>query len=191
VPRLLGFGGVQRVSVVGNSGSGKTTFARALAAELGVAHLELDAVFHQPGWQELPVVKFRERVTEFIKAPGWVVDGNYSSVQDLVWKQADTVVWLDLPRNRVMRQLIPRTASRLVLRRELWNGNREQWLNVLSRNPDRSILAWAWTMHGSYRARYQAATVDPGNAHLRFERLRTDSDLRVLLAEARKHRQEQ
>ena len=44
-------GFVQRLSVVGNSGSGKTTIARRLATGLGIPHLELDAVFHQPDWQ--------------------------------------------------------------------------------------------------------------------------------------------
>lgn len=42
---------MQRISVVGNSGSGKTTVARAIAEALGVPHLELDSVFHQPDWQ--------------------------------------------------------------------------------------------------------------------------------------------
>ena len=45
---------VRRVSVVGNSGSGKSTLARELAASLGVPHLELDSVYHQPGWEPLP-----------------------------------------------------------------------------------------------------------------------------------------
>jgi adenylate kinase family enzyme len=179
---------VQRVSVVGNSGSGKTTFARALAAELGVAHLELDAVFHQPGWAELPVDEFRQRVVEFTEAPAWVVDGNYSAVRDIVWERADTVVWLDLSRRRVMRQLLRRTAGRLVLRRRLWNGNREAWSNVWSRNPDRSIVAWAWTMHAAYRARYLAAANDPANAHLRFVRVQRDTDFGAVLAEARTRR---
>jgi len=44
---------VRRVSVVGVSGSGKTTVARALAARLGVPHVELDAIYHQPGWTGL------------------------------------------------------------------------------------------------------------------------------------------
>jgi adenylate kinase family enzyme len=39
-----------RVSILGTSGSGKTTLARRLAAALDLPHLELDAVFHQPGW---------------------------------------------------------------------------------------------------------------------------------------------
>ena len=41
---------MQRISVVGNSGSGKTTVAQAIAAELGLPYLELDGVFHQPDW---------------------------------------------------------------------------------------------------------------------------------------------
>ena len=61
---------MQRVSVVGNSGSGKTTLARQLAGRLGVAHVELDAIFHQPDWQELPAADFRAAVQEFVEQPG-------------------------------------------------------------------------------------------------------------------------
>jgi cytidylate kinase len=54
---------VRRVSVIGNSGAGKSTVARHLAAVLGVPHLELDAVFHQPGWRPLPDEEFRRITT--------------------------------------------------------------------------------------------------------------------------------
>jgi adenylate kinase family enzyme len=94
---------VRRVSVVGNSGSGKSTVAAALAAALGVPHLELDGVFHQPGWEPLPADSFRAVVAAAVAGDGWVLDGNYSAVRDLVWARADTVVWLDLPRRTVMR----------------------------------------------------------------------------------------
>src|SRR5262245_56308830 len=52
-------GRMRRVSVVGNSGSGKTTVAAALAERLGVACTELDAINHQPNWTPLPVDEFR------------------------------------------------------------------------------------------------------------------------------------
>ena len=99
--------------MVGNSGSGKTTLAAAVADALGVPHLELDSVFHQPGWEPLDKDVFRARVAEFAAADGWVIDGNYSSAQELVWQRADTVLWIDLPRRTVMRQLVGRTLRRM------------------------------------------------------------------------------
>lgn len=175
--------GVQRVSIVGNSGSGKTTLARQLAARLGAAHLELDSVFHQPGWQPLPTEEFRERVGAFVAGDAWVVDGNYSAVRDLVWGRADTVVWLDPPRSRVMRRVITRTVRRAVRREELWNGNREPLSNFTRLAPEENIIVWAWTRHHEYRRRYAAAVRDPAYAHLRFVVVRTGEDLRRLLAD--------
>jgi adenylate kinase family enzyme len=175
---------VRRVSVVGNSGSGKSTLARRLAERLGVPWLELDSVYHQPGWQPLAAEVFRDRVATFTSADGWVVDGNYSGVRDLVWGRADTVVWLDLPRRSVMRQIVGRTLRRAALRVELWNGNRERWGNLFSRDPERSVIAWAWQRHSSYRHRYALAADDPANAHLRFVRVRSRGAARRLLAQA-------
>lgn len=175
-------GGVRRVSVVGNSGSGKTTIAKALSAALNVPHLEIDAVFHQPGWTPLEAQEFRRRIAEFAAGPGWVADGNYSTVQDLIWARADTVIWLDLPRHRVMRQVIWRTLRRAALRAELWNGNRERWVNLVRADPEESVIAWAWTQHHKYRRRYERAMADPASAHLTFLRLGTPAEVTALLA---------
>jgi adenylate kinase family enzyme len=176
---------VRRVYVVGNSGSGKSTLAAALAADLGAPHLELDSVFHQPGWQPLEREAFRERVETFTQARTWVVDGNYSAVRDIVWSRADTIVWFDLPRHKVMRQLLRRTLRRMVSGAELWNGNRERWQNLFRLDPEESILVWAWTKHASYRQRYLTAMDDPVNAHLRFIRLRSRRDAAALLSDPR------
>ena len=113
---------MQRVSVVGTSGAGKSTVAAALAALLGASFLELDSVHHQA---PLPRSEFRALVAAAAAGERWVIDGNYSSVQDIVWARADTVVWLDLPRRTVMRRVIWRTLRRIGGRVELWNGNVE------------------------------------------------------------------
>ena len=170
--------------MVGNSGSGKTTLATRLAAALGVPHLELDSVFHQPGWQPLETGEFRRVVSDFTAASGWVVDGNYSRVRDIVWGLADTVVWVDPPRHRVMSRLLRRTLRRALTRAELWNGNRESWANLFRLDPEQSILAWAWTSHHRYRARYLAAQADPACAHLTFVRVRSAADAEELTRRA-------
>jgi len=163
--------------VVGNSGSGKTTMAAGLATAMAIPHLELDSIFHQPGWQPLPADEFRAAVSAFAAGQSWVIDGNYSTVQDIVWRRADTVVWLDPPRRRVMRQLVRRTLRRLTNGEPLWNGNREQWTNLLRADPEKSIIAWAWTQDRRYRERYLLAQSDPANAHLTFVRLRTPAEV--------------
>jgi adenylate kinase family enzyme len=174
---------VRRVSVVGNSGSGKSTLARELASSLGVPHLELDSVFHQPGWEPLPEEEFRRLVTERTSQDGWVVDGNYSVVQPIAWARADTVVWLDLPKRTVMWQVTRRTVRRAVTRKELWNGNREPLSNFISWVPEKSIISWAWHNHARYRTKYGAAAADPANAHLTFIHLTSRPDVSRFLAD--------
>jgi adenylate kinase family enzyme len=144
---------VERVSVIGSSGSGKTTVALALAGRLAVPHLELDGVFHQPGWQQLDRETFQARVRSFTAGPRWVIDGNYVShgVAHLVWARADTIVWLDLPRWQVMAQVVPRTLRRALTGAELWNGNRERWRNMFDRRPEENVMLWAWTRHAPLR----------------------------------------
>ncbi|MEV4358218.1 hypothetical protein [Nonomuraea sp. NPDC049625] len=165
---------MRRVSVVGNSGSGKSTLAAALAGRLGVPWLELDSVFHMAGWTPRPPEEFRAEVDAFTAGDGWVVDGNYSAVRDLVWSRADTVVWIDLPRPAVMRQLLVRTLRRMATGAELWNGNRESFRFLLDK--DESIIRWAWTKHAVYRERYRRAAADPANAHLTFVRVASRAD---------------
>jgi adenylate kinase family enzyme len=170
------------VVVVGCSGSGKTTLARTLAAALGAPHVELDAIFHQPGWTPLGKEEFRRRVDEVTEADGWVVDGNYSAAKEIAWRKADTVVWLDLPYVTVLSRTIWRTLRRTITREELWNGNREPLSNLWLLKPEKSIIAWAATRHGVYRRRYSEAERDPRWARLRFVRLRSQAEADEFIA---------
>jgi adenylate kinase family enzyme len=173
---------MDRIAVIGNSGTGKTSLARSLAHRLRVPYTELDAMFHQPGWTELDRAEFRKSVAVLVSEPRWVIDGNYQQVRDLIWARADTVVWLHLPRTLVVRRVLWRTARRVVTRQPLWNANRERLRNALSWQPERSIVRWAWTQHTVYRERYAAAMRDPAFAHLAFHRLRSPAEVRAFLA---------
>ena len=56
--------GPRRIAVVGTSGSGKTTLAHRLAQQLGIPHVELDALHWDPNWTPAPPDTFRERTEE-------------------------------------------------------------------------------------------------------------------------------
>lgn len=172
---------MQRINVVGSSGAGKTTVAAALAARLHVPHLELDSIHHLPDWRPIDSEDFRRLVGEFTAGDRWVVDGNYSKVRDIVWRRADTVIFLDYPRRRVMRQLVPRTLRRVIRREELWNGNREKWTNLLSTRPESNLLVWSWTRHRLQRDRFAAAVADPRWTHITFLRCGSPTDTAALL----------
>ncbi|HEY3551079.1 MAG TPA: hypothetical protein VGK69_08505 [Gaiellaceae bacterium] len=168
---------MKRVAVIGGSCTGKTTLSGELSRRLGVPHVELDALHHEAGWQEAPAEVLQARVNAALAAArdGWVVDGNYhGKIGTSVLERADTVVFLDLPFGLTVRRVLWRTASRVVSRKELWNGNRETLGNALSRH---SIVWWVITQHGKYRQnwppRYEALP------HLQVVRLHTPREVRV------------
>jgi adenylate kinase family enzyme len=168
-----------RVSVVGVSGSGKSTFGRALAERLGARFVELDSIRHQPGWTELPDDEFRARVAELVSADAWVVDGNYDEVRAIVVARATDVVWIDPRKSVVMAQVVWRSLSRAVTRRELWNGNRENWRDWAS--PEHPIR-WAWATYDRKQVTYPQRFASEAYAHVRVHRVRSRREARELLA---------
>jgi adenylate kinase family enzyme len=85
----------RRISVVGTSGSGKTTLARQISQRLAIPHVELDALHHEPDWQEAPIDVFRKRVEQSLSVIAGLLMAITAKVRDIVWSRADTVVWLD------------------------------------------------------------------------------------------------
>lgn len=132
----------------------------------------------------MPAPDFQAAVAERITGDAWVVDGNYrGKLGDLVWQRADTVVWFDLPRLLVMRQIVRRTVGRALIGRELWNGNRERWREMIALDPARSVIIWAWTTHAKNQANYLAAQSDPAFQNLTFVRLGSHREAAAFLTD--------
>jgi hypothetical protein len=93
-----------------------------------------------------------------------------------VAERADTVVLLDLPHRVALRRVLWRTASRVVSRKELWNGNRETLRNAFSRD---SIVWWVIRHHGSYEKRWRARLEQL--THVSVVRLRSPREVRAWL----------
>lgn len=171
---------MRRIVVVGTTGSGKTTLARAIAGRLGVPHVELDALHWEANWTEAPTDVLRDRLTRAVGGAAWVVDGNYRKVRDLFWSRADTVVWLDYSLPVILWQLACRTLKRAVTREELWSGNRERLTTALFRRD--SIILWALKTYRKYREEYPILFGRPEHAHLTVVRLRSPHATRAWLA---------
>ena len=175
-PNTTSLAGMQRVSVVGPSGSGKTTVATRISGLLGLPHLELDAVHWQPNWTPLDRDALRAHVADFTDGERWVIDGNYSSVRDLITSKADTVVWLRYRRAIVMRRLVWRSVRRVVSGPTLWNGNTERWSDLVDVRDPEHLIRWSWNSFPKLAERYGAEKGDARLSHLSWVVLRSPSD---------------
>ena len=86
----------RRVIVTGLAGSGKSTFALALAAKTDLPVIHLDLHFWKPGWVEPSEREWREKQHAVLDGDAWIADGNYPETLDLRLGRADTVVLLDM-----------------------------------------------------------------------------------------------
>jgi adenylate kinase family enzyme len=165
---------MRRVVVGGSTSSGKSTFARDLAARLGAPVIELDEIRHGPNWTETPEALFRERLDPLTAADTWVVDGNYSFARDLTWDRADTFVWLDYPLPLLLWRLIWRTNRRILRREVLWNGNRERFVNAyVSTN---SLYLWVFRSYWKRRRNWPRLFAEPAYRHLAVHRFRAPGE---------------
>ena len=153
---------MQRVLVMGSSGSGKSTFARQLSDLTGIPFVSLDALFWKPGWVESDRAEFRERVNEAARQPRWIMDGNYTSsgAGELRRDSSDTVIWFDLPRSSCVLGIMKRIAGSYgKVRPEMAEGCPERF--------DFAFFHYVWTYRQVQRPKLLAY----------FGRLRADQSL--------------
>lgn len=143
---------LRRVSVVGTSCSGKTTFANRLARTLRVKHVELDALYWLSDWVERPPDEFLSLVEKAAVGDAWVFDGNYTRTREKVWQRATAIVWLNYSFPRTFYRALNRTTRRIVTGERIYSGNRETFGKAfMSRD---SILWWVLTSYYDKRRRY-------------------------------------
>jgi adenylate kinase family enzyme len=142
---------MQRVLVMGCSGSGKSTFARRLADRCGLPFVSIDRIFWQPGWREPDRDAFIAAMTREAEKPAWVIDGNYASraAGELRRERADTVFWFDLPR---------RVCMVGVLRRSLWGHGavRPEMAPGCPEKFDLAFYRYVWTYRAQQRPKLLA-----------------------------------
>lgn len=168
---LVGGRQPRRIAVAGCSGAGKSTLSRKISAALDVPYTEMDSLFHGPNWT--PRTQFLDDVTAILAQPAWVCEWQYQQARQPMVDAADLLIWLDLPKALVMRQVTQRTISRRVHREELWNGNVEG--SLCSAFTDRDhIIRWAWRTHA--RARQQVLDLAKSHPDLSVVRVASHAE---------------
>ena len=149
--RVLG----QKIIVLGCSGSGKSTFARALAAKTGLPLVHLDNVWWRADGTHIPREDFDRALYGLLRGVKWIMDGDYSRTYEVRIRACDTIIFLDYPeavcmagiRARVgqKRPDIPWTESALdpelvALVQNYARDDRPVLLSLLQKYPDKQAL---------------------------------------------------
>lgn len=108
---------MKKILIVGSSGSGKSTFAKALSAKLNISVYHLDVLYWKPGWIESPPGEFETKQREILEKAEFIIDGYYGLTLPMRLEQADTVFFTDLNRwvclyGAVKRRFYYRNRSR-------------------------------------------------------------------------------
>lgn len=172
---------MQRISIIGTTGSGKSALAKKIAHKLSIPCIELDAInWQKPDWNPLTQDELQEQVVEAICGERWVIEGGYSAVRPLIWERADTVIWLNYSLPVTFVRLLRRTARRVTRHETLWGSNHETLTRTLSRD---SILLWCLKTHSRRRRQFPELLARPENQHLRVLCFRTPQQTEAWLKE--------
>jgi hypothetical protein len=88
-----------RSVIIGNSGAGKTTLGRELAAISGGRHIALDDIYwvSQAGLQKRVEPVAKQMTAEIAETPQWVIEGVFGWLAEVALPRATGLIWLNLP----------------------------------------------------------------------------------------------
>ena len=165
---------MRRVLIIGISGAGKSTFARALAERTGLPLIHLDREFWQPGWIATKRDQWRPKVITLAARENWIMDGNYDSSLDLRLPRADTVFWFDYTRLKCLSRAFRRSLANYgKVRDDMASGCPEQF--------DPGFARYIWTFNDRQCPAIMRALREHGG-HLEPVIFRRDGDVRAFLA---------
>ena len=137
---------MERILIIGCSGSGKSRLARKLGQKLGLPVIHLDQLWWTENWQNVTVEEFDSRLAMALNMDRWIIDGNYSRTMGVRLSQCDTVIYLDFSRWACLLGMCQRLlSSRGKTRPDMSAGcpERFSW----------EFVKWIWDFNKNNRVR--------------------------------------
>lgn len=104
---------MERIIIIGNSGSGKTHLASELSAHFGYPIIHLDSLFWEPGGFTIkrPKEIVYSEITRLASGEKWIVEGVFGELAKEFFGNADYLIWLDLDHGTCINNLTARGSE--------------------------------------------------------------------------------
>lgn len=90
---------MNKIVVVGPSGAGKSEFSRKLNKILNIELFHLDNIFWNEDKTHIEREEFDDKLSDILHKDRWIIDGDYSRTYEVRFKNADTIFFLDYPKD--------------------------------------------------------------------------------------------
>lgn len=172
----------QRIHVIGNSCSGKSTLAAELSGLLNIPVVELDALNWLPNWvglNETAPELLEQKIQTATAGETWILAGSYERfVRPIAWSRLNTIIWLDLPLHVLLKRVIKRSWQRWYSQELLWGTNRENfWRQLKIWNKKESLIWWILTQYQHKRRQMLESMLKPEWQYIRFIRLTSEQEV--------------
>ncbi|MEM8486563.1 MAG: adenylate kinase [Bacteroidota bacterium] len=141
-----------RILIIGCSGSGKSTLAKQIASACRLPYINTDALYWNSDWSVVPTETVLAAID--FEAENYVLDGNFASSREQVWRAVDIIVWLDYGLPLVLYRLFFRNMRWWLSDASPWTGKRMSF---------RRACAGLWhgfRSHGKKRTAYPGYLMD-------------------------------
>lgn len=118
---------MHRVSVIGETGSGKSTLCMLLSKVLELPFVELDKLEYHARENKISTPLLLDLVVNELDGKDWVTECHFSrvrkAIRDVIWSQTDTIVWIDYPLSLVLYRVARRAFNRIIFN----HNNKMYW----------------------------------------------------------------